>query len=359
MGERVLLGTRKGLFCLERDGERWRSKLLGFLGDPVTIATYDARNQTIWACLDHGHWGCKLSRSRDFGATWEEVDAPKYPQGAEIKPGVPATTKLLWAMTPGGADEPDVLYIGTEPGGLFKTADGGDSWHLVESLWNDPDRPEKWFGGGRDNAAIHSILVDPRDSQHLHIAVSCAGTYESHDGGDSWTVRNEGLRADFLPDPASAVGQDPHIVVAAPTNHDILWQQNHCGVYCSDDAGLSWTNVSNDIVNFGFAVAVSPHDAKRAWVIPGISDECRTAIDGALYVARTDDFGQTWTAHRTGLPQKDCYDIAFRHALDVHDRSLVFGTTTGNVFASNDEGESWFTVGNSFPPVYSVEFASW
>ncbi len=359
MGEHVLVGTRKGLFALQQNGSGWESELLGFLGAPVTIAKYDARHKTIWACLDHGHWGCKLSRSRDFGKTWEEVDAPKYDEGLEIKPGVPATTRLLWSMAFAGDDQPNTMYIGTEPGGLFRSDDGGDSWQLVESLWNDPDRPDKWFGGGRDHPAIHSIIIDPDDSNHIFISISCAGTYETADGGKSWEVRNNGLRADFLPDPASSVGQDPHLVVASPQNLDIMWQQNHCGVYQSSDAGKNWTDVSNDVVHFGFAVAVSPSDPNRAWVIPGISDECRTAIDGALYVARTDDMGKTWTDYRAGLPQENCYDIAYRHPLDVSEKTLVFGTTTGNIFASNDDGENWATVGNSFPPVYSVEFATW
>lgn len=159
----LLLGTRKGLLCLERQGEGWGVTREAYLGIPVTYATVDPHTEVLWACVGHGHWGSKLYRSRDMGVTWEEVPAPQYPDGAEIRPGQPATLSYLWLLQPGGADQPGRLYLGTEPGGLFQSDDGGDSFYLVEGLWNHPSRMESWFGGGRDEPGIHSVVLDPRD----------------------------------------------------------------------------------------------------------------------------------------------------------------------------------------------------
>ena len=354
----ALLGTRKGVFKLEQSNGRFRVAERGHLGIPVPYAMRDARTGTMWASLDHGHWGQKLTRSKDDGKTWEEVEQPKYPEGHEVKPGVPATMRYIWMIAPGGAGEPDTLYLGTEPGGLFVSTNGGDTFELNEPLWAHPSRVEEWFGGGRDHPAVHSVLVDPRDSRRIQVGISCAGVFETTDGGTSWAVRNKGLRADFLPNPDSEVGQDPHLVVSCPKSPDTLWQQNHCGIYRSVDRGANWTDVSesNGPANFGFAVAVDEEDPDTAWVVPAVADETRIAVDGALCVPRTTDGGKTWTAFREGLPQDDCYDVVFRHALDVRGDTLLFGSTTGNLFASADRGESWHLVSSTFPPIYSVRF---
>jgi hypothetical protein len=323
---------------------------------------HDPRHDVIWASLDHGHWGVKLARSRDHGATWEDVEAPKYPDDAVLKDDVPATNKLIWAIAGGGHDHPDRLWFGTEPGGLFVSEDYGDSFELVRSLWDHPSRLTSWFGGGRDEPAIHSILVDPRDSRRILVAISCAGVFESVDTGKTWAPRNTGLNADFLPDPSAEVGQDPHIVVWNGTNPDVLWQQNHCGVFRSTNGAASWVEVSSDdhkLAYFGFAAAVDPVHADHAWIVPAVSDECRIAIDGALHVARTNDGGTTWTALRNGLPQEDAWDITYRHALDIDRDTLAFGTTTGNAFYSDDRGDTWLTLSHHLPPVYALRLASW
>jgi photosystem II stability/assembly factor-like uncharacterized protein len=319
----------------------------------------DHRTGTLWASIDHGHWGQKLHRSDDNGETWEEVTAPKYPEGAEVKDGVPAAVRYLWVLAPGGDDEPERFYIGTEPGGLFRSDDGGRSFSLVEGLWNHPSRRGQWFGGGRDEAGIHSVWVDPRDSRRVLTAISCAGIFETTDGGATWNPRNKGLRADFLPNPDSEVGQDAHVMAVCASHPDVLWQQNHCGIFRSADGGASWDDISQKggPAYFGFAIAADERDPDTAWVVPADSDERRMAIDGALCVCRTEDGGKSWTTLRNGLPQENCYDVAFRHALDVTGDRLAFGTTTGNVFVSDDRGESWQCIGNYFPPVYSVRFA--
>lgn len=351
----IILGTHKGLLIL--DGETGQVMREFHPGVPVSYATTDPRTGVLWAGVDHGHWGRKLHFSLDMGKTWEEAPAPKYPEGSETADGQPATCSYLWIITPGGADQPERLYIGTEPGGLFRSDNGGESFELVESLWNHPTRKEGWFGGGRDYAGSCSILVDPRDSNHLYVGISVGGVYESTDGGESWTPRNRGLMANYLPDPHAEVGHDPHFVTFSPANPDVLWQQNHCGVFRSADGAQTWQDVSRPPVYFGFAIAVDEQDADVAWVVPAVSDEMRIAVDRALCVCRTDDGGQTWTDFRAGLPQHNCYDLVFRHALDVQGDTLAFGTTNGNVYLSTDRGESWRCLGSSFAPVYSVRFA--
>lgn len=355
----LILGTRKGVIVLERKPAGWKSVRTGHAGIPSPYAFVDARTNTLWASLDHGHWGQKLSRSKDLGRTWEEVPAPKYPKGAEVKAGTPATLAYIWTIAPGHADDPERIYLGTQPGGLFESADGGKSFRLVAGLWNHPSRQDKWFGGGRDTPGIHSVLVDPRDRRRVLVGISVAGVFETRDGGKSWAPRNKGLKAKYLPDPEPEVGHDPHLLAWSEKDPDAIWQQNHCGIFRSDDGAATWTEVSQakGPANFGFPVAVDARDPRTAWVVPEVSDEKRMAVDGALCVCRTEDGGKTWTALRKGLPQRDAWDVVYRHALDLAGNALALGSTTGNVYVSEDRGESWRAIGNHFPPVYSVRFS--
>jgi hypothetical protein len=353
----LLLGTRKGFIAYHFNNEKWQIENLSFEGIPVSIAYADPRNNTWWACLDHGHWGVKLHRSNDRGSTWQEVAAPAYPEGEMVNDVLPATTRYMWAMSQGGKNNTERLWIGTDPGGLFISEDAGYSFRLVESLWNDPSRKD-WFGGGRDLPGIHSIVIDPRNEDHIYIGISCAGIFESLDAGKTWATRNKGLRADFLPDPNSDIGHDPHIVVAAPSNPDVMWQQNHCGIFRTSDGAKEWRYVgqANGPAHFGFAIAVAEDNPDQAWVAPARSDETRTAIKGSLLLCRTDDGGKTWKELRKGLPQENCFDIVYRHALATSGDAVVFGTTTGNLFFSNDRGEQWEVVNNYLPMIHSVQF---
>jgi len=359
MQSTLLLGTRKGFIAYRFQNGQWKAENLSFEGVPVSIAYADPRNGTWWACLDHGHWGVKLHRSKDRGQTWKEVSAPAYPEGAEVKEGVPATTRYIWSMAHGGKQYPSKIWAGTDPGGLFVSEDEGNSFKLVESLWNHPTRKDGWFGGGRDLPGIHSIVVDPRNEDHIHIAISCAGVFETMDGGHSWEIRNKGLRAEFLPDPSTEVGHDPHILVAAPGDPDSLWQQNHCGIFRSSDGAKSWQDIGQQegLARFGFAITVAEDDPMQAWVAPALSDETRIAIKGSLCICRTDDGGRTWKELRNGLPQENCYDIVYRHALVSSGNAVAFGTTTGNLFFSPDKGDSWQVINNYLPMIHSVQFA--
>ncbi len=358
--ETLLLGTRKGLLIFHRGGNSWRLARECFLGVRATYAMQDPRDGTLWCGLDNGHFGCKLHRSGDLGETWTEVPSPKYHEGALVKPGKPATLSYIWCIAAGHAMQPGRMYLGTIPGGLFASDDGGESWSLCEGLWNHPSRAaEQWMGGGFDDPGVHSILVDPQNADRVRVGISVAGMFETVDGGKTWSPKNRGLTATFLPDPNVEVGHDPHLVAACASNFEGLWQQNHCGIFRSVDGGTNWTAVhqTGGPAFFGFAVAVDENNADVAWVVPAASDEQRVAIDRALCVCRTDDGGQTWRAFRAGLPQENCYDFAFRHGLDVRGNRLALGTTGGGLYVSDDLGETWQAVAAQLPPVYSSRWA--
>jgi photosystem II stability/assembly factor-like uncharacterized protein len=356
----LLLGTRRGLIVYRRaqDGA-WQFESEHHLGVPVSYAFADPRSGKWWACLDHGHWGCKLHWSADRGQTWAEVTAPQYPEGAEIDDDKPATLKYIWVMAAGPASQPGRLYAGTEPGGLFQSDDDGTTWQLVEGLWNHPTRKKGWFGGGRTYAAIHSILINPADPDHIHVGISVAGTFETRDGGKTWVPRNKGVRADFMPNPDIEVGQDPHLVTAHPGQFAVQWQQNHCGIFRTTDGAANWHDITqpNGPANFGFGIIADEKNLEEAWVVPATSDVMRVTIDRALCVCHTTDGGKTWEQQRSGLPQQQCYDLVYRHAMDITGDTLAFGSTTGNVFLSSNRGAHWTPLSNYLSDVYSLRFA--
>jgi photosystem II stability/assembly factor-like uncharacterized protein len=338
-----------------------------FAGDNVTLALVDGVDGCWYAALDHGHFGAKLHRSEDDGESWVEVGAPEYPpkpadedERSDDGKSFPWALQRIWALAIAGADRPGELWAGTIPGGLFRSRDRGQTWSLVESLWRHPDR-KRWFGGGADLPGIHSILVDPRDSRRVLVGVSCGGVWETTDDGESWTVRATGMRADFMPpehvdDP---VIQDPHRVVACPESFDQLWTQHHCGIWRSTDGARSWTEIKQaGPSTFGFAVAVHPRDPDTAYFVPAISDQHRIPLDGRMVVTRTRDGGASFDVLRNGLPQNHAYDLVYRHALDI-DRSgdlLALGSTTGNLWVSEDGGDHFITVSTHLPPIHAVCF---
>lgn len=340
---KLLVGTGKGLVECIKDKDKWLVVKVHFPGYPVSALLVDERNHCWWACLAHRHWGQKMHRSFDGGKTWEAVPCPAYPAGALIMPDKPAFLKKIWTLAKGGADRPQTLWMGTEPGGLFVSHDGGDHFELVQSLWDHPSRQREWFGAGRDHPFIHSIVVDPLDSNHVFIAISCAGVFETTDGGQSWVPRNKGLKAAYLPNPNVEIGHDPHLLLSCESQPEVMWQQNHCGIYRSTDSGKHWEEVSgkDGFPYYGFALAIDHNDPLKAWVIPAVSDEMRIAHDMALCVCHTRDGGNSWEAQRKGLPQEFCFDIVFRHSFIRAEKTLIFGTTTGNLFISEDDGESW------------------
>jgi hypothetical protein len=368
MTSKLLVGTRKGLFIVGRaKGGEWRIERAELLGDPVTM-TLAERDGTLHAAQDMGHFGVKMKRSRDGGETWEERPVPQYPPKpddvVDVDPmrntPIPWNVMKVWALeaSPDGRD----LWCGSIPGGLFHSRDGGDSWQLVESLWRHPDR-KFWVGGGADYPGIHSILVDPRDSKVVRLGVSCGGLWMSRDGGASWDCYGQGLRADYAP-PDQAYerrGQDAHRLAQCRAAPDHIWIQHHNGIFRSTDGGLTCTEITNAKPSvFGFPVVVHPEEPKTAWFVPGKKDQWRYPVDGKLVVSRTRDGGESFEVLSKGLPQQHAYDVVYRHGLDIdaEGSTLAFGSTTGNLFVSENQGESWQSVSTYLPPIYSVRFTA-
>jgi len=363
MSDRAYIATRKGLFEVYRTHEAWLLDQQHFLGDPVSMVLPDRRDGTLYAALNLGHFGAKLHR-RDPGSNdWVEVAAPAFPPKPEGSADpVDWAVKLIWSLAAGGPDQPGVLWAGTLPGGLFRSNDRGDSWQLVESLWNVPERAQ-WMGGGYDVPGIHSICVDPRDSDSVLVGVSCGGAWLTTDGGASWSLRAKGMRATYMPPELAGeeTVQDPHRIVRCPAEPDKLWCQHHNGIWRSVDDGASWTEVvpAAPVSNFGFATAVHPLDGETAWFVPAEADSKRIPPHAALAVTRTSDGGKTFAAWRGGLPQQHCYDLVYRHGLAVSDdgQVLLMGSTTGGAWLSEDGGGQWQTISTTLPPIYSVAFA--
>ncbi len=361
------IATRKGVFQVTRQGASWKIASAHFLGDNMSIVTPDPRDGSLHVALDLGHFGVKLHRSRDDGATWEERPAPAFPKQPDDivsvdgfgKP-LPWKVTKIWALEPGHASEPGVLWCGTIPGGLFYSTDGGDSWNFVQSLWDHPLR-KNWFGGGADLPGIHSICVHPANPKHITVGVSCGGVWVTRDGGATWDCQADGMRAEFMPpermgDPSI---QDPHRVVQCRGNPDHLWAQHHNGIFRTTDCAKSWHELTNVLPSpFGFAVAVHPADPLTAWFIPAIKDERRIPVDGKLVVTRTRDGGKSVETLRAGLPQEHAYDIVYRHALDIDavGTTLAFGSTTGSLYVSENQGDDWQCVAEHLPPIHGVRF---
>lgn len=361
MSDRAWIATRKGLFELVRRAGKWDFAATAFLGEPVTMVLPDPRDGAIYAALNLGHFGVKLHRRDANSGQWTEIAAPSYPpKPPDSTDPADWTVRFIWSLACGGADEPGVLWAGTLPGGLFRSTDCGASWTLVQSLWEAPERSE-WFGGGYDVPGLHSICVDPRDSRHVLVGISCGGAWVTHDGGASWSTSGKGMRATYMP-PERADDQriqDPHRIVRADGAPDKLWCQHHNGIWRSTNAGADWQEIDQvPLSNFGFAVAVHPHDGDTAWFVPAVADQTRVPVDAALAVTRTVDGGKSFSVLRNGLPQQHCYDLIYRHGLAVADdgRTLLMASTTGSVWLSENAGDSWRTISNTMPPAYAVCF---
>ncbi len=360
MTDGLQVATRKGLFTFRRRNGGWSAGPPAFLGEPVTAILTDPRDGALYAGLRLGHFGCKLHRSDDGGASWQELPAPAYPASPDAEAEAPSLD-MIWTLVPGGADAPGEIWAGTLPGGLFVSRDRGAGWQLVESLWSRPERAD-WFGGGYDHPGIHSIVVDPRDPRRISVGVSCGGVWKSDDRGDSWRLAGKGLRNAYMP-PDRAYDpnvQDPHLIACCADAPDVVWCQHHNGMFRSTDAAESFGELDPPAPSaFGFAVAPHPADPLTAWFAPAVKDECRVPVDGRLVVTRTRDGGQSFETLDGGLPREASYDLIYRHALIVgHDgTSLAMGSTTGNLWLSESAGEAWTQLAGHLPPIAQVAFA--
>ena len=358
----LLVASRKGLFVLYGDATTWTITAHHFAGDPVSQVLADPRDGCWYAALRMGHFGVKLRKSSDQGATWSEIGAPAFPakpaDGPWADDPTPWNVDLVWSLAVADPALPGSLWAGCMPAGLFRSDDGGLNWALNTALWHEPLRLQ-WMGGGNDYPGMHSVLVDPRDVHHVSVAISCGGVWQTHDSGQTWELTAAGMTADYLPDEAAHDGntQDPHRMVQCAAQPDVMWIQHHCGLYRSVDGGLYWTSVTApDPSGFGFAVACDPADPQRAWFAPAQADIQRYPVGGRMVVTRTDDGGASFRTLHQGLPQRDAYHLVYRHSLALApDRqTLALASTTGGLWISADAGEQWQCVSRDLPPVAAL-----
>ena len=363
----LLVCTRKGLFVLHlQTAGRWEITAHHFAGEPVTQTLVDPRTGAWYAALRLGHFGVKLHRSDDQGKTWRELPVPAFPtkptEGPWADDPTPWTVELLWALVAGSADQPGRLWAGCMPAGVFRSDDAGESWQLCESFWLDEKR-KQWMGGGNDYPGAHTLIVDPTDANHVTAAISCGGLWTTHDAGSTWQSVGKGMVATYLPPELAGEPniQDPHRISLCAAQPNVMWMQLHFGMYRSTDQGLNWTKLpaAPEAGDFGFPVLADPLNSLRAWYVPAQADSHRYAPGARMCVLRTDDGGQTWQVMREGLPQQHAYDLVYRHglALAPDGRSLAMASTTGNLWMSDNAGESWQLTTAHLPPVAAVAFA--
>ncbi len=365
----LLVGTRKGAFFLSSDRARRRWSIDGphFLGSQINHLVLDPRDgKTLMMAARTGHLGPTVFRSTNWGRAWKEAEQP--PAFPKARGGTPrrAVECTFW-LTPGHATQPGVWWAGTSPHGLFRSDDGGARWAIVRGFDEHPMH-DAWTKDANTPVGpiTHSILIDPRDARHMYMGLSSGGIFETVDGGADWTPLNRGVEAYFLPDPQSEFGHDPHCVQFAPSNPDRLYHQNHCGIYRLDRPGREWTRIGakmpKKVGDIGFPIVIHPRDADTAWVLPmdGTSVWPRTSPGGKPAVYRTQNGGKTWQRQDAGFPTEHAYWTVLRQAMTRDSEpnvGLYFGTTTGEVWMSRSEGESWTRIAAHLPQILSVTMA--
>ncbi len=353
----LLVGTHKGAFMFISDPSRKQWEMRGpFLkGADVNNIILDTRTgPTIYACDNSYWWGPGVHISKDFGSTWVESES-----GVRFEEGSGKTIERVWCVKPGRKNEPNVLYVGVDPGALFKSEGAGQTWIEVKGLRNHPTR-DKWFPG-QGGLMVHSICLDPNDSKKIYVGISAAGTFYTENGGHTWEPRNKGVLADFLPEKYPEVGQCVHHMESHPARPEVLYQQNHCGVYRSDNGGREWIDISEGLPSrFGFPIQIHPHDPDTIYVIPEDSPEFRCPVNGEFAVYRSRNRGENWEKLDRGLPSRNAYLNILRQAMcadDCDPCGVYFGTSTGQIFFSADEGNSWQLLAQWLAPIFSLSCA--
>ncbi|MFK4089067.1 WD40/YVTN/BNR-like repeat-containing protein [Kribbella sp. NPDC020789] len=359
MSEAVLLiGTKKGLWIGRSDAARreWRLDGPAFEMQGVYAVGIDTRGERprLFAGGTSEHWGPAVFHSDDLGQTWDEPPegAIGFPEGTE------ASLERVWQIQPAPADQPGVVYAGSQPSALWKSTDGGVTFELVRGLWDHPHR-EQW-GAGFGGQAVHTVLPHPTDPQRVSVAMSTGGVYQTTDGGVTWSPANHGIKAYFLPDPDPEFGQCVHKLAGHPAVPERMFAQNHHGVYRSDDGGQIWKSIADGLPSdFGFPIAVHPHEPDTVYVFPLVADGNRIPTDATCRVYRSRDAGATWEPLTKGLPEVS-YVPVLRDAMttDAAEPAGVYvGTRDGCVYASADAGDTWTEVASHLPDVLTLRAA--
>jgi photosystem II stability/assembly factor-like uncharacterized protein len=386
---RVLVGTRKGAFLLTSDGKRagWAVNGPLFGGWEIYhLKGSPANPNRLYASQTSGWFGQVIQRSDDGGKTWHQPGTPpgepttapdgspkgesnKFVYDTSAETGKPLTThqwydgtqhpwefKRVWHIEPSLAD-PDTAYAGVEDAAIFRTTDGGKTWHELAGLRGHGTGPQ--WAPGAGGMGLHTILIDPKNQQRMYIAISAAGAFRTDDSGKTWKPINRGLQSDFLPNPAAEVGHCVHRMAMHASRPDVLFMQKHWDVLRSDDAGEMWREVSGNLpTDFGFVIDVHAHEPETIYVVPITSDSLHYPPDGRLRVYRSRTGGNEWEPLTNGLPQENCYVNVLRDAMAV-DRlepcGIYFGTTGGQVYCSADDGDNWEPIVRDLPAVLSVE----
>ena len=376
----ILVGTSKGGFIFTSDAARkkWKSSDILFKSWDVMHMQMDPRDHRLHVATGHFVYGPTTHYSDDFGKTWTQAkQVPVITRPS--KSGRPASTVeemfrsesgenikdkpeqmvKVWNITPGRPSEPGVLYAGAQPASLFVSTDRGETWSLNEPLFDHPHRGQ--FNPGAGGLCLHTILVDPADPKRMYIAISAGGCYRTDDGGLTWAAYNKNVRADFNPDPFPEFGQCVHKMAMHPSQPDVIYQQNHCGVYRSDNRAEDWIDIGEDKLptRFGFPIAVHPTDPRTIYVVPEESQEYHMSVDGKFAVWRSRDAGASWQMLTKGLPDQARL-VVLREAMATdtfEDAGIYAGTNTGQIFYSRDSGDSWELLADYLPPIHSVEAA--
>jgi hypothetical protein len=355
----LLVGTVKGLFLLRSRAQRARWEVAGpyFHGQATYALAYDGREgrHRLWASTFSMLWGAFLRSSDDYGRTWTNpLEAPiRFPADSG------ATLKNIWQICPGRVEEPDVIYCGVEPAALYESRDDGETWALVRGLFDHPHRP-RWLPG-LGGLALHTILLDPQNPARMYVAISAGGVYATENGGRTWQARNRGIRVVHMPEKYPEFGQCVHKIVMHPSRPERLFLQNHWGLYRSDNRGESWQDIAHSVPSdYGFAMAGHPHNPDCVYILPIESDEFRCTPEGCLRVYRTRNAGKSWEPLTRGLPQKGAYETVLRDGMTADSLDPVgiyFGTRSGLLYGSVDEGKTWRRILEGLPPIVCVKAA--
>jgi len=375
----VHVGTHKGGYIFTSDPKRkkWEASDLLFKSWEVMHMKLDPRDGRLHAAVTHPVYGATTHYSDDLGKTWTQAkgvpaftrpsksgrpigtvdEARQSADNDEAVRANPEKVLKVWHIEPGRPEEAGVLYAGIQPASLFRSADRGESWELIESLYDHPQRGQ--WNPGAGGLCLHTILLDPTDPQRMYVAVSAAGCYRTDDGGLTWRPMNKNVLADFSPDKYPEFGQCVHKMAMHPSRPQVLFQQNHCGVYRSDNAAEDWIDIGDGKLpsRFGFPIAVHPHEPETIYIALEESDQYRVSVDGKFSVWRSRNAGESWQRLTDGLPER-AHLVSLRESMatdTLEDAGVYVGTSTGQVFYSRDAGDHWELLADYLPPVLSVE----